>query len=68
VKTNRPYLGHIADSISAIESYVSGGRDSFMRERVIQDAVLRNFEIIGEAASRLSPAVRVQSDFTWNME
>jgi uncharacterized protein with HEPN domain len=51
-------LGHIADSIAAIEGFVAGGRDAFMKERVIQDAVIRNFEIIGEAASRLSPAVR----------
>jgi uncharacterized protein with HEPN domain len=47
VKSDRPYLGHILDSIAAIESYVAPGRDSFMRERIIQDAVIRNFEIIG---------------------
>jgi uncharacterized protein with HEPN domain len=58
VKSDVPYLGHIADSISAIESYVAGGRDVFMKERLVQDAVIRNFEIIGEAARQLSPAVR----------
>lgn len=34
-----------------------------MRERIIQDAVIRNFEVIGEAASRLSPAVRNDPGF-----
>jgi uncharacterized protein with HEPN domain len=29
-----------------------------MRERLIQDAVIRNFEIIGEAANRLSAELR----------
>jgi uncharacterized protein with HEPN domain len=51
VKSDHPYLGHIADSIAAIETYVAGGREAFMRDRLIQDAVIRNFEIIGEAAS-----------------
>lgn len=61
MKSDLPYLGHIADSIAAIETYVTGGRDAFMAQRLIQDAVLRNFEIIGEAASRLSTAARQDS-------
>ena len=65
MKSDRPYLAHIADSIVAIESYVVGGRDAFMRERLIQDAVVRNFEIIGEAANRLSPAVRDRPGIPW---
>jgi len=36
-----------------------------MRERLIQDAVIRNFEIIGEAATRLTPAVRDRSGADW---
>jgi hypothetical protein len=38
VKPDVPYLGHIADSIEAIESYVACGRESFLQERLIQDA------------------------------
>lgn len=55
MKSELPYLGHIADAIDAIESYVVAGRDHFLRERLVQDAVIRNFEIIGEAATDLSP-------------
>jgi uncharacterized protein with HEPN domain len=65
VKSDLPYLGHIADSIAAIEGYVAGGRDAFMKERLVQDAVIRNFEVIGEAASRLSVAVRERPDMPW---
>jgi uncharacterized protein with HEPN domain len=61
VKSDLPYLAHIVDSIAAIESYTGTGREAFMRERLIQDAVIRNFEIIGEAAGRLSPATRQRS-------
>jgi uncharacterized protein with HEPN domain len=65
VKSDLPYIEHIFDSISAIESYVAGGRAIFMRERLIQDAVIRNFEIIGEAAGRLSPELREQEGVPW---
>jgi uncharacterized protein with HEPN domain len=55
----------IADSIAAIERYVRDGRETFLRERLIQDAVIRNFEIIGGAAGRLSPRTREQSEVLW---
>jgi uncharacterized protein with HEPN domain len=55
----------IADAIAAIESYVSSAPDTFLRERLIQDAVVRNFEIIGEAAGRLSPAAHAGGNVPW---
>jgi uncharacterized protein with HEPN domain len=58
VKSDRFYLEHIADSIGAIEAYVEGGREEFLRKRIVQDAVIRNFEIVGEAAGKLSPDLR----------
>lgn len=65
MKSDLPYLGHIADSIAAIESYVSGGQEVFMTQRLVQDAVIRNFEIIGEAAGRLSAASLEGSEGVW---
>jgi uncharacterized protein with HEPN domain len=65
VKSDLPYLGHIADSIAAIERYISAGRDAFMAQSIVQDAVIRNLEIIGEAAGRLSPETRNQSTLPW---
>ena len=37
-----------------------------MRERLIQDAVIRNFEIIGEAANRLSVELRGRKSVPWS--
>jgi uncharacterized protein with HEPN domain len=65
VKSDKPYLGHILDSIQAIEAYVAPGRERFMNERIIQDAVIRNFEIIGEAANRLEPTTRAAAGAPW---
>jgi uncharacterized protein with HEPN domain len=49
VKDDRVYLEHIRDAIHDIEQYTAGGRDAFMGDRMQQDAVIRKFEIIGEA-------------------
>jgi uncharacterized protein with HEPN domain len=65
VKSDLPYLGHISEAIAAIELYVVDGREVFLRERLIQDAVIRNFEVIGEAANRLSPATRDRAGPVW---
>lgn len=50
MKGDSVYLGHILDAIEKIESYVSVGRDVFISTSHWQDAVIRQLEIIGEAA------------------
>jgi uncharacterized protein with HEPN domain len=54
IPEDRLYLTHIADCIARIEEYTAPGRDQFMSNHQAQDAVMRNFEIIGEATKRLS--------------
>jgi len=54
---DRLYLGHIAESIEWIEKFTAPGRDHFMTDRQMRDAVIRNFEIIGEAVKHLSDKV-----------
>ena len=54
MKEDRLYLEHIRDAIAKIHAYTAGGRDAFMRDSLIQDGVIRNFEIIGEATKQLS--------------
>ena len=50
---NRLYLIHIIESIERIEDYTRGGWEVFTDSPMAQDAVVRNFEVIGEAAKRL---------------
>jgi len=54
VKTDRTYLEHILDCINQINIYTKGRRETFMSDRLIQDGVIRNLEIIGEATKQLS--------------
>lgn len=51
------YLGHILSAIARIERYVSDMDEaSFSREAMVQDAVIRNLEIIGEACRNIARA------------
>jgi uncharacterized protein with HEPN domain len=58
MKDDNLYFIHILERIERIESYILGGREEFLRSRLVQDAVIRNFEVIGEAAKRVSKRSR----------
>ena len=45
------YLEHILEATRRIEDYCQAmNQDDFLSNRLVQDAVIRNFEIIGEAS------------------
>lgn len=50
-------LRYIADSIALIAQYTSGGEEAFLREPMVQDAVLRRLETLADAARQLSGQV-----------
>jgi uncharacterized protein with HEPN domain len=55
------YLEHILEAIKRIFDYVENvGEVDFLTNAMVQDAVLRNLEIIGEAANKL---VRYHDEF-----
>ena len=61
---DRHYLQHILDSIRRIEEYTADGKEAFDKNTMVQDAVLRNIEIIGEAAKSLSEELKALSPAT----
>ncbi len=66
MKDDKVYLAHIRDAIQRIESFTSGGRDKFFIDPMVQDAVIRNLEIIGEAVKGLSDELRTANpDVPW---
>lgn len=49
------YLGHMASSVARIAEFVERvQRDEFDREWTLQNALIRELEILGEAAGKLS--------------
>ncbi|MFO8008651.1 MAG: DUF86 domain-containing protein [Candidatus Brocadiia bacterium] len=66
MRDDRVYLSHIDEAIGRILDYTAGGREEFMQSNLLQDAVVRNFEIIGEATKNLTSATRAQrADIPW---
>ena len=66
MKDDRLYLIHILECVQKIQDYTTAGEAFFKADSKTQDAVIRNFEIIGEAAKRVSPEGRDRSpDIPW---
>ena len=62
------YLKHIRDAILKIEDYTKRvSASSFKKNTLIQDAVIRQIEIIGEATKRISVKTRIEyQDIPWD--
>ena len=53
------YLRHMLDAVERIRRYLDGvGLEDFEADEVLQDAVIRQLEILGEAASRVDQEYR----------
>ena len=57
------YLDDILESCRKIRRFTEGmSFEEFQRDVKTQDAVIRNFEVIGEAANRLPEEIRKRSE------
>jgi uncharacterized protein with HEPN domain len=63
------YLSDILGSAQTIQQHISGmTSEQFMTDVRTQDAVIRRFEIIGEAARHLSPdALKALPEIPWHL-
>jgi len=58
VKDERLYLHHMLERCHRITRFIAPGREAFIASEELQDAVIRNVEVIGEAAKRVSAEAR----------
>lgn len=59
VRDDTVYLLHILDATKQIEEYLGNlDYEEFSKSRLVQDGVIRQFEIIGEATKNLSETTR----------
>ena len=59
MKDDQVYLRHILDAIGKIETYLKGQTyESFCKNDMMIDAVVRELEIVGEATNNLSEHLR----------
>ncbi len=66
-KDNLVYLKHTLDAISRIEEYTHNiSYQIFIKNNLLQDGVIRQIEIIGEATKRLSKEIKEKySEIPW---
>lgn len=70
MKDDRAYLSHIRDALKRIIEYTASfaDREDFLSDTRTQDAVIRNLEIIGEAAKHVSPKQqKAATDIPWKL-
>lgn len=65
------YLAHIAQAIERIDSYVAGmDKEAWLRSTLVQDAVIRNIEIMGEASRHVqkhhAEFANQHTEFPWD--
>jgi len=67
-RDQRLFLQDIFESIEKIEDYTSNiGFEEFLSNGMVKDAVIRNFEIIGEASIHISGKLKSKyASIPWN--
>lgn len=58
MKDDHFYLIKAAEDLARIEKFTTGGRNAFLASDLIQGAVLRHLETLGESIKRLSVSLR----------
>ncbi len=48
-KDSTVYLCHIRDCLEKIRRFTKDGKSGFLQDEMVQDAVIRNLEVIGQA-------------------
>ena len=67
MKDNRLYLIHVRDCLNRIQSYTFRGRDSFYQDTMMQDAVMRNLEVMCESIKKLPDEWKAsEPDIPWH--
>ena len=66
MKDDAVYLNHILDCVHRIEEDIAEGRAHFIASHTVQDAVLRNLQVLAESTGRLSDSIQAtQPDIEW---
>jgi uncharacterized protein with HEPN domain len=58
VKDDRLYLGHILEAVDRILLFGQDGETRFRTDVRTQDAIIRNLQVMGEAAKKVSTQAR----------
>ena len=67
MEKDKLYIKHILDAISTIDQFTKNIEfEGFVENKLLQDGVVRELEIIGEASKKLSPDFKdLHNEFPW---
>lgn len=66
MKDDKEKLEKILECIDRVMEYTKDGKEKFFENSLIQDAVVRNIQVIGDAVKELSPELKEKySDVPW---
>ena len=60
MKDDMVYLEHIIDCINRIDDYAENDQFNFMNSTMVQDAVIRNLQILAESTQKISAPLKQQ--------
>ncbi|MBI5283199.1 MAG: DUF86 domain-containing protein [Candidatus Solibacter usitatus] len=67
MKDERAYLEHILRCCQRIKEDCAAGRDAVFESHTLQDALLRNLQVLCESAQRLTPETKsAHGQIPWN--
>lgn len=52
------YVDHILECIRRIEKYTQDGKEAFLADSMIADAVIRNLQVLAESSKRTTASVK----------
>ncbi len=68
MKEEKLYLRHIVEASGRIQSYVAPGKSEFLRNQMMQDAVIKVLANVTESIDNLHQATKAaHSDMPWKM-
>lgn len=66
IKDDAVYLRYILECVRRIEEDTAEGRERFLESHTLQDAVLRNLQVMAESTQRLSEMAKAaRADIEW---
>ncbi len=66
MKEDRVYIEYILQCIELIKAYCEGGKEEFLNNQMVQDAILRRLQTLAESTQRLSDHLKQKNpDIDW---
>jgi len=65
-KNNKVYIEHMLECIEKVHSYTEGPKEKFFGSPLVQDAVIRNLQVMAESSQRVSDDLkRIHPEVAW---